>query len=440
MQEDEGFYLERLKADKIDFLQIQFTDITGHLKSLTVPKNRFEDVLYDGITFDGSSIPGFKPIENSDMKAMPDLSTYTIISQNSLGKTARFISKIFNPDGTRFDGDPRYVLERQIDRLKKENKHFYIGPEIEYFIFKRDDKNRPTVIPSDQGVYFDKNTDSSILLKEEIVKRLEDIDYYPEASHHEVAPGQHEIDVKYADAITMADRLIVIKSIVKDVAAKHGYYATFMPKPIKGINGSGMHVHQSIFNGDNNAFYDENNRYGLSKYALSYIAGILKNIKGASPILAPLVNSYKRLVPGYEAPVYICWANRNRSALVRVPAPSGKAKRIELRFPDSTGNHYLQFAVMLGMGLDGIENKAEIPDPVERNVFEMPLNERAELGIETMPGSLGEAIKEMERSETIKEILGEHIFENYIKLKRMEWEDYTTYVTDWEINRYLEVY
>ncbi len=440
--QDEESYIEKLKKDEVEFLQLQFTDIIGSVKSLTIPKNRFEDVIYNGVMFDGSSIVGYKEIENSDMKAVPELSSYTILTnENYAGKTVRFMCKIFNPDGTRFEGDPRYILEKQVERLTKENKTYYIGPELEYFIFKQDEDGEPTIEPSDYGGYFDKEPlDRSFTVKQEIIKKLEGLNYYPEASHHEVAYGQHEIDVKYSDAITMADRIIMIKSVVKETANEYGYYATFMPKPIKGVNGNGMHVHQSIFSGDENLFYRESNKYGLSDYAMHYLGGILRNVRDASLVLASTVNSYKRLIPGYEAPVYIAWANRNRSALVRIPSAPPKGKRMELRFPDSAGNQYLQFAVILGMGLDGIENKIDPPESMERNIFDMNPEERKKYGIKSMPASLGQAIETFNQSELMKKIFGEYVYNNLLRLKEKEWDEFRSHVTDWEIDRYLDIY
>ncbi len=440
--QDEESYIERLKKDSVEFLQLQFTDIMGNVKSLTIPKNRFEDVIYNGIMFDGSSIKGYKEIENSDMKAVPELSSYTMLSNDTYaGKTVRFVCKIFNPDGTRFDGDPRYILEKQVDRLKKENKTYYLGPELEYFIFQMDGDGNPTIMPSDAGGYFDREPlDKSFTVKQEIIQKLEAVNYFPEASHHEVAAGQHEIDVKFTDAVSMADRIIIIKSIVKETANKYGYYATFMPKPIMGINGNGMHVHQSIFSGDENLFYDDRNKYELSDYALHYLGGVLSNVHGASAILASTVNSYKRLVPGFEAPVYIAWANKNRSALVRIPYASPKGKRMELRYPDSAGNQYIQFATILGMGLEGIENKLEPPEPMEKNIFNMSYEERVKSGIKSMPGSLGQAITAMKENTLMKKILGEFMYNEFIKAKEEEWGDFRSNVTDWEIEKYLDIY
>ncbi len=440
--QDEASYLEKLKKDEVEFLQLQFTDIAGSVKSITIPKNRFEDVIYNGVMFDGSSITGYKQIEDSDMKAVPELSSYTILTnENYAGKTVRFVCKIFNPDGTRFEGDPRYILEKQIDRLKKENKIFYLGPELEYFIFKQDEDGEPTIEPTDFGGYFDKEPlDRSFTVKQEIIRKLEGLGYYPEASHHEVAYGQHEIDVKFNDALTMADRIIMIKSVVKETANAYGYYATFMPKPIEGVNGNGMHVHQSIFQDDENLFYKDSSRYGLSDYAMHYLGGILSNVKSASLVLASTVNSYKRLIPGYEAPVYIAWANRNRSALVRIPAAPPKGKRMELRYPDASGNHYLQFALILGMGLSGIEKKIEAPDPVEKNIFKMSEDERLKENIESMPGSLGQAITSFKSNKLMEEILGTYIYKNYLSYKESEWAEFRSHVTDWEIDKYLSIY
>ncbi|WP_337860695.1 type I glutamate--ammonia ligase [Ferroplasma sp.] len=440
--QDEQSFIEKLKKDEVEFLQLQFTDIIGSVKSLTIPKNRFEDVIYNGVMFDGSSIVGFKEIENSDMQAVPELSSYTILTnENYAGKTARFMCKIFNPDGTRFEGDPRYILEKQVERLSKENKTYYIGPELEYFIFNQGEDGEPTIEPSDYGGYFDKEPlDRSFTVKQEIIRKLEGLGYYPEASHHEVAYGQHEIDVRFSDAITMADRVIMIKSVVKETANAYGYYATFMPKPIKGVNGSGMHVHSSIFSGNDNLFYKESNKYCLSDYAMHYLGGILKSVRDASLVLASTVNSYKRLIPGYEAPVYIAWANRNRSALVRIPSSTPKGKRMELRFPDAAGNQYLQFAAILGMGLDGIENKINPPESIEKNIFEMSPEEKKKYNINAMPGSLGQALESFRESDLMKKIFGEFIYNNLLRVKQKEWDDFRSHVTDWEIDRYLDIY
>lgn len=435
--------MEKLKQDNVEFLQLQFTDIVGAVKTLTIPKNRFESALTEGVVFDGSSVAGYAQIEESDMRAHPDLSTYTIMPDGKNGyRTVRFICDIYTPDGDRFPGDPRYVLQRTVQKLHDKKMDFFVGPEFEFFVFKRDGEGNPTANPSDYGGYFDNTPiDAANEIRQEILKHMYDLGYHPEAAHHEVAYGQHEIDLRYGQALVMADRVTMLKSIIKNVAQKHGMYATFMPKPINGVNGSGMHVHQSIMSSGEkeNLFYDANARYGLSDLGMNYLGGILKNVNQASAVLASWVNSYKRLIPGFEAPVYISWANKNRSALVRVPAGTGMRKRMELRFPDSAGNPYLQFAIMLGMGLDGIENRLTPPDPVERDIFHMDDNERSSMGIQSMPESLGEALHHFRNSELMKNILGEHIFENFITVKKREWDAFRSHVTSWELDRYLPI-
>lgn len=433
--------LERLKQDNIEFLQLQFMDILGAVKTLTVPKNRFESALTEGVVFDGSSVAGYAQIEESDMRAVPDFSSYAVFPENNgPGKMARFICKVYTPKGERFSGDPRYILEKVVDRLKKKNMDFYVGPEFEFFLFKLDANGNPTTNPSDYGGYFD-NTPLDVAneIRQEILMSLHKLGYQPEAAHHEVAYGQHEIDLRYSKALYMADRVAMLKSIIKNVAQKHGLYATFMPKPINGVNGSGMHIHQSIMATDEseNLFYDNTQKYELSELGMHYLGGILKNINEGSAILASWVNSYKRLIPGFEAPVYISWANKNRSALVRVPAGEGIKKRMELRCPDSAGNPYLQFAAILGMGLDGIENKISPPDPVEKDIFHMTASERLESGIQSMPESLGEALHHFRNSKLMRETLGSHIFDNFLTVKQREWDSFRSHVTEWEIDNYL---
>ncbi len=443
MDEDVSSALKQLEKDNVGFLQLQFTDILGAVKTVTVPKNRFESALSEGVVFDGSSVAGYAQIEESDMRAMPDLATYTVLPDgNGIARTARYICRIQNSDGTRFSGDPRYVLESVVERLHKKKMDFFVGPEFEFFVFRRDEKGNPTTMPGDYGGYFDNTPlDAANEIRQAILMQLHNMGYQPEAAHHEVAYGQHEIDLRYSRAIVMADRVAMLKNIIKNVAQKHGMYATFMPKPINGVNGSGMHVHQSIMNMDetSNLFYEEKEKYGISELGMHYLGGILENITQGSAILASWVNSYKRLIPGYEAPVYISWANKNRTALVRVPAGVGMRKRMELRCPDSAGNPYLQFAIMLGMGLDGIERKLDPPDPVEKDIFHMGKKERETHKIDSMPESLGEALHHFRNSRLMKDILGEHIFNNFITVKQREWDAFRSHVTEWEINRYLPI-
>ncbi|CAC12616.1 probable glutamine synthetase [Thermoplasma acidophilum] len=433
--------LKRIEEDKVEFLQMQFTDIIGNVKSLTVPKNRFENALTEGVVFDGSSVAGYAQIEESDMRAIPNLESYTLLPDEfGKNKIARFVCSVYSPDGTRFPGDPRYVLERILDQVHKEGNEFFVGPEFEFFLFKRDEHGNPTTEPSDYGGYFDNTPlDSASDIRQQIMKELYDLGYQPEAAHHEVAYGQQEVDLRYAPALKMADRIVMLKSIIKNIAERNGLYASFMPKPINGVNGSGMHIHQSIMSADEktNRFYDKNAKYGLSDYAMHYLGGILKYINEASAVLASTVNSYKRLIPGYEAPVYISWANKNRSALVRIPAGEGVRKRMELRCPDPAGNPYLQFAVVLGMGLEGIKNRIEPPEPVEKDIFHMTPEERQAEGIMSMPESLGEALHHLRSSKLMRNVLGDHVYENFITVKQREWDQFRSYVGEWEIKRYL---
>ena len=442
MEEDVKFALDRLKQDNIEFLQLQFMDIVGAVKTLTVPKNRFESALTEGVVFDGSSVAGYAQIEESDMRAVPDLSTFTVSPYSTGGKAARYICNIFNPDGTRFEGDPRFVLERNLKQLWDDGKDLNVGPEFEFFLFRRDEHGNVVNTPGDFAGYFDHTpNDTSARIRQEILLNLGALGYEPEAAHHEVAFGQHEIDLRYSTAMLMADRITVLKSVIKNAAENHGQFASFMPKPINGVNGSGMHIHQSIMTKDRkkNCFYEEKDKYGLSTMARQYTAGILKYISEGSPILASWVNSYKRLIPGYEAPVYISWANRNRTALIRVPAGMGMRKRIELRCPDPAGNPYLQFATVLGLGMRGIKEKLELPEPVEKNIFHMSEEEMKVEGIRSMPGSLGEALNNLSGSKIMKEILGDHVYSNFLTVKKKEWDEFRCHVTDWELKRYLNV-
>ncbi len=441
MPEEVNEVLSRLKKDEVSFLQLQFSDIQGMVKTLTVPENRFESALEEGVVFDGSSVAGYAQIEESDMRAVPDFSSYALLPEfSSNHKVARFICNVYTPQGERFPGDPRFILERMLDRLNSKGMQFYVGPEFEFFVFRVDASGNPTSEPSDHGGYFDNTPlDAANEIRQEILSDLLRLGYHPEAAHHEVAYGQHEIDLRYGSALAMADRVSMLKTIIKNRAQSHGMYATFMPKPINGVNGSGMHVHQSIMALDesSNFFDDPEGKYGISEMGLHYIGGLLKNINAGSALLASWVNSYKRLVPGYEAPVYITWANKNRSALVRVPAGSGMRKRMELRCPDPAGNPYLQFAVMLGMGLDGVDNKIDPPDPVEKDIFHMTEEERHRHGITSMPESLGEALHHLRASSLMKSVLGDHVFNNFLAVKQREWDLFRSHVTEWEVDRYL---
>lgn len=429
-------------CDRFDvkFIRLWFTDILGRIKSFAITREILPDVLKDGIGFDGSSITGFQDIEESDMIAKPDVTTFRILPWRPQEKAvARMIVDIYNPDGTPYEGDPRYALKRVLKKLADKGFTAYFGPELEYFYFKSD--KAPEVL--DIGGYFDLTTlDVATDLRRDTILTLEELGIEVEYSHHEVAWSQHEIDLKYDEALAMADKVITYKVVVKEVANMHGVYATFMPKPIFGVSGSGMHTHQSLFKGNQNAFFDPNSPDYLSDIAKGYIAGLLHYAKEAILVWAPTVNSYKRLVPGYEAPVYIAWSRRNRSALIRVPwyqPGKEKATRIELRCPDPSGNPYLQFAVMLTAGLWGIEQGLTPPEPIEKNLYELEESERLQMGIESLPGSVGEALVYAEKSEMLREALGNHIFERFIYIKKQEWQEYRAQVTEWEIKKYLPI-
>ncbi|RMD51934.1 MAG: type I glutamate--ammonia ligase [Nitrospirae bacterium] len=430
-----------VKDKNVQFIRLWFTDILGIVKSFAISPDELEQALEEGMGFDGSSIVGFQAIEESDMIAMPDPDTFAIIPW-SPGETpvARMICDILQPGGEPYVGDPRFVLKRMLKRAEEMGfNHFYIGPELEYYYFKSADGTETI----DSGGYFDCGPlDLATELRRDTIFSLRQLGIHVEYSHHEVGPSQHEIDMRYDDALRMADNCITYRLVVKEIAMRKGVYATFMPKPLFGQNGSGMHTHQSLFKDNTNAFYDANDKYHLSQTAKSYTAGILKHAKEMSSILSPWVNSYKRLVPGYEAPVYVAWSQRNRSALVRVPVyQPGKeaATRIELRCPDPAGNPYLQFAVMLAAGLDGIKNNYELPEPMEKNLYHLTDEERKELGIESLPSSLNEAIQLTEESSLMRDALGDHVFERFIALKRREWDEYRVQVTPYEIEKYLPI-
>lgn len=435
--------LSKAKSDGVKFIQLQFTDILGTLKSLAIPIERLEDVLDKGIWFDGSSIEGFARISESDMVLHPDVSTYRIIPWKSQeNKVARFICDVYTPDGQPFAGDPRGILKRNLEAAKKEGYIFNTGPEIEFFLLKKDG-DKITTIPHDTGGYFDHSPlDLASDVRKEIVVALESMGMTVEMSHHEVGPGQHEIDIKYSEALSSADNMITLKTTIRAVAQKFGLHAAFMPKPIYGVNGSGMHVHQSLFDlKGNNVFYDASDRYKLSKTAYSYIAGQLHHAKSMISVLAPTVNSYKRLVPGYEAPVYICWAQVNRSALIRIPrfSPGRElATRAELRCPDPSCNPYLAFSVMLKAGLDGLKSKMVPPVPTEEDVYGFDKAKLESKNIATLPASLDEALALTQKSTIVKEALGEHTYKRFIDAKTAEWDDYRIKITPWEIERYLE--
>ncbi|OYT27791.1 MAG: glutamine synthetase [Candidatus Altiarchaeales archaeon ex4484_96] len=440
-KKNKNYVMEQVQKKKVKFIRLWFTDILGSLKSFAITSSEFETALEDGMGFDGSSIEGFARIHESDMIAMPDPQTFQIIPWRPKEEhaVARMFCDVLQPDGKPYDGCPRWALKRNLEEAKKMGYDFYVGPELEYFYFKS--AECPEGL--DMGGYFDLTPlDVASDLRRETVLTLENIGIQVEYSHHEVAPSQHEIDLRYCEALKMADNAMTYRLVVKEVAMQHGVYASFMPKPIYGENGSGMHVHQSLFKGDKNAFFKKNGEYYLSDLAKHYIAGILNHIPSMTSILNQWVNSYKRLVPGYEAPVYISWAKKNRSALVRVPEyKPGKEKstRIELRSPDPACNPYLAFSVMLAAGLDGIKNKTSLLDPVEEDIYEMNYHERENKGINTLPSNLWEAIKRTEESDLVRKALGDHIYEKFIDNKKIEWDNYRTRVSNYELEKYLPI-
>ena len=431
------FVLRTVEERGIKFIRLWFTDVLGFLKSFAITPQELEGAFTEGMGFDGSSIDGFARIQESDMIAIPDASTFQVIPWRSEAQVACMFCDIYDPDGSPFEGDPRHVLRRQLDRAADLGFTFYVGPELEFFYFKG--SNNTEFL--DRGGYFDLTPlDVATDYRKRTVEYLEAMGIPVEYVHHEVAPSQHEIDLRYADALTMADNVMTYRLTVKEAAQEFGVYATFMPKPVMGVNGSGMHTHQSLFEGDRNAFFDATDEYHLSKTGKAYIAGILKHATEITLVTNQWVNSYKRLVPGFEAPVYICWARRNRSALVRVPMyKPGKeqATRIEFRSPDPACNPYLAFACMLAAGLDGIENEYELPPEASNNIYEMSEDERRAAGIESLPEDLYEAIGAVERSELVREALGDHVIEYLIRNKREEWDSYKAYVTPYELERYL---
>ena len=438
--EAKEYVLKMAKEHNVKFIRLWFADILGFLKSFAITVEELEGALEDGMGFDGSSIEGFARIDESDMVALPDPDTFQLLPWGPTEHAvARMFCDILRPGGEPFDGDPRYVLKRNLKRAADMGYTFYVGPELEYFYF-RDSKGTE---PLDEGGYFDMTPlDMASDLRQETVLTLEEMGIGVEYSHHEGAASQHEIDMRYTDALTMADSVMTYRLVVKQIALKHGVYATFMPKPVFGINGSGMHVHQSLFKGDRNAFFDQKNEYHISKIAKCYIAGLLRHAPEITSITSQWVNSYKRLVPGYEAPVYLSWARQNRADLIRVPEyqPGREnATRIEFRSPDPACNPYLVFSVMLAAGLEGIEKEYEVPDPVEENVYEMTEEERKKRGIETLPASLWEAIRLTETSEVVRRALGDHVFYAFIKNKKIEWDQYRAQVTDYELKKYLPI-
>ena len=436
--------LKKVKNDGVMFISLQFTDILGTIKSITIPVGRLEEALERGVWFDGSSIQGFARIYESDMVLKPDPVTYRVLPWTTPERRrARIICDLYRPDGSPFAGDPRTVLRRVLARARELGFVFHTGPELEFFLFKKGGEFPTQPVPHDVGGYFDFSPrDEAQRVRSDIILALEDMGMEVEASHHEVAAGQHEIDFKYADALTSADNATTFKYTVKAIAATYNVYATFMPKPIFGINGSGMHTHQSLFDKEgNNLFFDANDAYKLSKLAYSFIAGQLNHARALAAIVAPTVNSYKRLVPGYEAPAYVCWAQINRSALIRIPHYSPgreSATRVELRCPDPSCNPYLAFAVMLAAGLDGIEKGSTAPPPVNEDVYDFTEEDLRERAIGVLPYTLGEALRTLASDQVIKDALGTHVFEAFVRAKQVEWDEYRIRVTKWELDRYLE--
>ncbi|MBT4512473.1 MAG: glutamine synthetase [Chloroflexi bacterium] len=439
-KESREYVLKMAKEHDVKFIRMWFTDILGFLKSFTITVEELEGALEEGMGFDGSSIEGFARIDESDMMAFPDPDTWCLIPwrPKEHRAAARMFCDVVKPSGEPYEGDPRYVLKRMLKRASDMGFTFYVGPELEFFYFKNSEGTEML----DTAGYFDLTADAATEYRRDTVITLEEMGIGVEYSHHEVAGSQHEIDMRYTDALTMADNVMTYRLVVKQTAQKYGVYATFMPKPVFGVNGSGMHVHQSLFKGDSNAFFEKDAPFHLSDLAKSYCAGLLAHAPAITSICNQWVNSYKRLVPGYEAPVYLSWAQRNRSDLIRIPeyrVGREKSTRLEMRSPDPACNPYLTFAVMLAAGLDGIEKGLEAPDPVEENVYAMSDEERTRRGIGMLPGTLKEAILLTEQSELVRDALGDHVFKNFIANKKIEWDRYRTQVTDYEVNRYLPI-
>ena len=437
--------LRRAREEGVQFVNLQFTDVMGLVKMVTIPIEIFPNVIEHGQWFDGSAIAGFARIAESDMFLMPDLTTFAVLPWNrGRNTTARVICWVFKPNGDLFPGDPRAVLLRQLERAAKLGYAYQTGPELEFFLFRTSDGKVDT-LPHDRGSYFDLSTDLAGEVRKDMIRALGELGIKVEAGHHEIAIGQHEIDFEYADAMLTADQAVTFKITLKAIAQQHGLHATFMPKPIEGIAGSGMHTHQSLsfLESGENAFVDTDDPYGLSKIAKHFIAGQLKHARGMSAVLAPLVNSYRRLVPGFEAPVYVSWARQNRSALIRVPSiRTGRtsATRIELRCPDPSSNPYLVYAVMLAAGIDGIQNELPLPEPVEENLYHFTEEDLRRRNVATLPATLGEAITELEQDDVVRDALGEHLFERLLEARKQEWDAFRKHVSAWEIERYLEIY
>ncbi|WP_115863113.1 type I glutamate--ammonia ligase [Halorussus litoreus] len=433
--------LDAIDEENVDFVRLQFTDITGTVKNVSVPASQVEKAFEEGIWFDGSSIEGFVRIQESDMRLEPDPETFTVLPWRSDGETAsaRLICDVVNTDGTPFEGGPRQVLKSVLAEAEEMGYEVSIGPEPEFFLFEKDEQGKATTVPHDSGGYFDlAPKDLASDVRREIIFTLEQMGFEIEASHHEVADGQHEINFKYDDALTAADNIATFRAVVRAVAEQNDIHATFMPKPIGEINGSGMHSHISLFDEDGNAFADEDDEYNLSETAYKFMGGVLDHAQAFTAVTNPTVNSYKRLVPGYEAPVYIAWSDVNRSALIRVPDAAGASSRFEIRSPDPSCNPYLALAAVIKAGLDGIENDADPGEPVAEDIYEFGEEERDEYGITTLPGSLGQAVDALEADEVITDALGEHVTEKFAQAKRADFADYKAHVSSWEEEKYLE--
>ncbi len=436
--------LEQVKKDDIKFITLQFTDLLGVAKEVIIPVEELEDALADGVWFDGSSVEGFARIQESDLFLQPDAATYAVVPWlTEDGRTARFICDIYGSDGKPAEGDPRYVLKRAVAEAAKEGFDYRVGPEPEFYLFRTDTESRTS--PLDFGGYFDLSSHEGYKVIKRIIAALENFGIQVETSHHEVGQGQYEIDFRYGSCLDIADKVLTLKYCAKKIAQMHNLHATFMPKPIMGAAGSGMHTHQSLFDlkAKTNAFFDKGEKYNLSKIARSFLAGQIKHINAMCAILCPTVNSYKRLVSGFEAPVYITWAAMNRSALLRIPKwfkAKSEAARIELRCPDPACNPYLAFAVMLKAGLDGIKNNLQPPEPVEENIYTLDSESLVEKNIDILPGSLGQALYELKKDTLLREVLGGHLFERYVDVKTREWDEFKKQVTSWEIKTYLDIF
>lgn len=431
--------IKLVEEEDVEFIRLQFTDIFGNLKNLAITAGQLEKALDNDCMFDGSSIEGFAGVEESDMYLHPDFGTLEIFPwRPQQGKVARLICDVYRPDRTPFAGDPRYVLKRAIREAEEMGFTFRVGAECEFFLFHLDDNGMPTTLTHEKAGYFDVGpVDFGENARRDMVLTLEDMGFVVEASHHDVAPAQHEISFRYDDALTTADNIMTFKLAVRTIAKRHGLHASFMPKPRYGVNGSGMHINMSLLKDGKNIFADEKGTHGLSRDAYAFLGGVMEHMRGMTAIMNPIVNSYKRLVPGFEAPTYIAWSATNRSALIRIPAAVGDAVRMELRSPDPTANPYLALAAVLRAGLAGIKRQTPVPESVDCNIFHMSEQERSMRKIEELPGTLAEAISCMEKDGFMRETLGDHVFEKYISLKKEEWNRYRSQVTDWEINEYL---